>query len=250
MPHLVVHERLGCCLALQGIASRKEFWGDRAMIRRAVLVAAAAVALILAPTAAMAQAPAGFSVPQGDPSAVGVPFKVIASGARANEAVTLTMTPDPASIGTRSLTQIANARGVASFVVTLTQDVTYLLESKRASGLVLPSQTVTVSDHGAVIVAGTSAAAGTAASVTAGKASSAPAGKAVSAPEGKAVSGAAGTATSATARKAATAATGTAARGQLAFTGFGGMSLLVGGALVLAGTGLVLVIRRRTPAQP
>jgi len=204
------------------------------MIRRAVLVAAAAVALILAPTAAMAQAPAGFTVPQANPTAAGVPFKVIASGAKANEAVTLTMTPDPASIGTRSLTQIANARGVASFVVTLTADGTYLLVSKSASGVVLTSQTVTVSDHGAVIVAGTSAAAGTAASVTAGKASSAPAGKAATASTGKAV----------------TAATGTAARGQLAFTGFGGMSLLVGGVLVLAGTGLVLVIRRRTPAQP
>lgn len=173
------------------------------MIRRAVLAAAAAVALILAPTAAMAQAPAGFSVPQGDPSAAGVPFKVIASGAKANEAVTLTMTPDPASIGTRSLTQIASARGVATFVVTLTEDGTYLLTSKSASGVVLTSQTVTVSDHGTVIVAGTSA------------------------------------------------VTGTAARGQLAFTGSRGMSLPIGGGvLVLAGTGLVLVARRRTPAQP
>jgi hypothetical protein len=221
---------------LPGIASRKEFSGDRAMIRRAVLVAAAAVALILAPTAAMAQAPAGFSPPQVDSTpAVGVPFKVIASGAKANQAVTLTMTPDPASIGTTSLTQIASARGVASFVVRLTADGTYLLVSKSASGVVLSSQTVTVSDHGAVIVAGTSAAAGTAASVTAGKAASASAGKAATASTGK----------------AATATTGTAARGQLAFTGFGGMSLLVGGGvLVLAGTGLVLVIRRRTPAQP
>src|ERR1035437_10322200 len=226
MPHLVVHERLGCCLALLAIASRKEFWGDRAMIRRAVLVAAAAVALILAPTAAMAQAPAGFSVSQADPTAAGVPFQVIASGAKANEAVTLTMTPDPASIGTRSLTQIANARGVASFVVTLTQDGTYLLVSKSASGVVLTSQTVTVSDHGAVIVAGTSAAAGTAATASTGKAVTAATGKAV------------------------TAATGTAARGQLAFTGFGGMGLMFGGVLVLAGTALVLVTRRRTPAQP
>src|ERR1035437_9569145 len=224
------------------MSSRRRFSGDRAMIRRAVLVAAAAIALILAPTAAMAQAPAGFSVPQANPTADGVPFNVVASGAKANEAVTLTMTPDPASIGTRSLTKTANARGEVVFAVTLTQDGTYVLTSRSASGVVLSSETVTVSDHGAVIVAGTSAAAGTAASATAGKASSAP--------EGKAVSAAAGTATSATARKAATAATGTAARGQLAFTGFGGMSLLVGGALVLAGTGLVLVIRRRTPAQP
>lgn len=213
------------------------------MIRRAVLVAAAAVALILAPSVALASAPAGASLPQADSTpAARVPFNIVASGAKANEAVTLTMTPDPASIGTRSLTKTANARGEVVFAVTLTQDGTYVLTSRSASGVVLSSQTVTVSDHGAVIVAGTSAAAGTAASVTAGKA--------VSAPEGKAVSAAAGTATSATARKAATAATGTAARGQLAFTGFGGMSLLVGVVLVLAGTGLVLVTRRRTPAQP
>jgi hypothetical protein len=214
------------------------------MIRRAVLVAAAAVALILAPAAAMAQAPAGFSPPQVDSTpAAGVPFKVIASGAKANEPVTLTMTPDPASLGITSLTQIASARGVASFVVRLTADGTYLLVSKSASGVVLTSQTVTVSDHGAVIVAGTSAAAGTAASVTAGKVSSAAAGKAATASTGKAATAATG--------KAVTAATGTAARGQLAFTGFGGMGLLVGGGvLVLAGTGLVLVIRRRTPAQP
>jgi hypothetical protein len=221
------------------------------MIRRAVLVAAAAVALILAPSVALASAPAGASLPQADSTpAARVPFNIVASGAKANEAVTLTMTPDPASIGTRSLTKTANARGEVVFAVTLTQDGTYVLTSRSASGVVLSSETVTVSDHGAVIVAGTSAAAGTAASVTAGKASSAPAGKASSAPEGKAVSAAAGTATSATARKAATAATGTAARGQLAFTGFGGMSLLVGVVLVLAGTGLVLVTRRRTPAQP
>src|ERR1035437_2168224 len=195
------------------MSSRRRFSGDRAMIRRAVLVAAAAIALILAPTAAMAQAPAGFSVPQANPTADGVPFQVIASGAKANEAVTLTMTPDPASIGTRSLTQIANARGVASFVVTLTQDGAYLLVSKSASGVVLTSQTVTVSDHGAVIVAGTSAAAG----------------KAVTAAAGRAVTAAAGKVATASAGKAATAATGkaaTAATGQLAFTGFGGMGLL------------------------
>ena len=72
------------------------------MIRRAVLVVAAAVALIVAPAAAMAYAPAGFSVPVTDPTpAAGVPFTVHATGANANEAVTLTMTPDQASIGTK-----------------------------------------------------------------------------------------------------------------------------------------------------
>ena len=182
------------------------------MIRRAVLVVAAAVALILAPAAAMAYAPAGFSVPVTDPTpAVGVPladpppaavpFTVHATGANANEAVTLTMTPDPASIGTKSLTQIANAQGVVDFVVTLTEDGTYVLVSTSASGAVLSTQTVTVADHGAVLVAGASATAGTGASATVG--------------------------------------------GQLSYTGFQGMGLAVGGGvLVLVGNGLVLVSQR------
>jgi len=183
------------------------------MIRRAVLVVAAAVALILAPAAAMAYAPAGFSVPVTDPTpvasvpvtdptpAVAVPFTVHATGANANEAVTLTMTPDPASIGTKSLTQIANAQGVVDFVVTLTEDGTYVLVSTSASGAVLSTQTVTVADHGAVLVAGASATAGTGASATVG--------------------------------------------GQLSYTGFQGMGLAAGGGvLVLVGTGLVLVSQR------
>jgi len=195
------------------------------MVRRAVLVAAAAVALILAPTAAVAYAPAGFSVPRADPTPpAGVPFTVVARGARANEAVTLTITPDPASIGTRSLTRKANARGEVSFVVTLTTDGTYVLTSTSASGAVLGTQTVTVVQNGAVIVAGTSASAGKPATAVAGKPATAPAG------------------TPATAGRPATA-TG----GQLAFTGWQGDGLGLGGvALLISGTGLVLVTRRRT----
>jgi hypothetical protein len=201
------------------------------MIRRAVLVAAAAAALILAPSLALASVPAGASLSQADSTpAARLPFNIVASGAKANEAVTLTMTPDPASIGTRSLTKTANARGEVVFAVTLTQDGTYVLTSRSASGVVLSSQTVTVVQHGAVIVAGTSASAGTAASVTAPKAASATAPKAVSA----------------TAPKAAAATAAAPASAQLAFTGFGGMSLAAGGGiLVLAGTGLVLATRRR-----
>jgi hypothetical protein len=146
----------------------------------------------------------------GRAPAAGVPFTVHATGAKTNEKVTLTMTPDLASIGTRSLTQIANARGMVNFAVTLTEDGTYVFVSTSASGAVLGRQTVTVSDHGAVIVTGTSATAG----------------------------------------KAVIAATGTAARGQLSFTGFGGTSLAVGAFLLLGGTGLVLVSRRRRLRQP
>jgi len=224
-------------MLLQSNASRNDSSGDGAMIRRAVLVVAAAVALILAPAAAMAYAPAGFSVPVTDPTpvasvpvtdptpAVAVPFTVHATGANANEAVTLTMTPDPASIGTKSLTQIANAQGVVDFVVTLTEDGTYVLVSTSASGAVLSTQTVTVSDHGAVLVAGASATAGTGASVTAGTGASVTA----------------GTGASVTAGTGA----GTAVGGQLSYTGFQGMGLAVGGGvLLLVGTGLVLVSQR------
>ena len=201
------------------------------MVRRAVLVAAAAVALILAPTAAVAYAPAGVSVPRADPTPpAGVPFTVVARGAKANEAVTLTMTPDPASIGTRSLTRKANARGEVSFLVTLTTDGTYVLTSRSASGAVLGTQTVTVVQNGAVIVAGTSA---TAASTPAGKPATAPAGTPASTSAG----------TPATAGSQASANTGR----QLAFTGWQGDDLIVGAvALLISGTGLVLLARRRT----
>jgi len=215
------------------------------MIRRAVLVVAAAVALILAPTAAMAYAPAGFSVPVTDPTpaagvpvtgptpAVAVPFTVHATGANANEAVTLTMTPDPASIGTKSLTQIADAQGVVDFVVTLTEDGTYVLVATSASGAVLSTQTVTVSDHGAVLVAGASANAGTGASANAGTAASVTAGTGASVTAGTGASVTAGTGASVT------------VGGQLSYTGFQGMGLAVGGGvLVLVGTGLVLVSQR------
>lgn len=194
------------------------------MIRRAILVTAAAVALIVAPTAAMARASAGFSFPVTDSTpAAGVPFMVNASGAKANEAVTLTITRDPASSGNppKSFTKTANASGVVEFAVTLTEDGTYVLVSTSASGAVLDMQSVTVSDHGAVIVADASAAA---------------------ADTGQAVDARAGT--------AAGARAGTPAGGQLSYTGFRGMGLAVGGGvLVLAGTGLVFVARRRKPAQ-
>jgi hypothetical protein len=208
----------------------------------------------------MAQTPAGFavSVSARAPAAL-VPFTITDSGAKPNQLVTLTMTPNPASIGTRSLTQHANARGVVNFAVALTQDGIYVLTSTSASGAVLGTETVTVSQHGSVVVAGSSASAGTAAGGTAGKAASAPAGKAASAPAGTAASAPAGTAASAPAGTAAgTAASapagtavGTAAGSPLAFTGWQGMGLAGGGGvLVLAGTALVLATRRRALTQP
>lgn len=193
------------------------------MIRRAVMVAAAAVALLLAPAAAMAQAAspqaaalrtsAGPGFPVVTSPAAGVPFTVRASGARANESVTLTITRRPASNGShpRSLTKSANAGGVVEFVVAIAEDGTYELVSTSASGSTLSRQSVTVVDQGTVIVAGEGAAAGSAGSAPA------------AAPR---------------------------VGGRLASTGFPGMGLAGGGGvLVLAGAGLVTVARRRQPAQ-
>ena len=209
------------------------------MIRPAVLVAAAAAALIFAPTAAMAQAPAGVSVSVSHRAPAALPFTITASGAKANEVVTLTIIPDPRSIGIRSFTHRANERGVVNFEVALADDGIYELTTKSASGAVLSTETVTVSQHGSVLVAGTSASASTAAGATAPKAAGATAPKAAGATAGTAAGPIAGT------------GAGTAAPGQLAFTGWRGMGLAGGGGvLVLAGTALVLAGQRRAPAQP
>src|SRR5450631_297034 len=156
------------------------------MIRPAVLVAAAAAALILAPTTAMAQAPAGVRVSVGHRAPAALPFAVTASGAKANELVTLTVTPKPASIGNTSFTHRANDRGVVSFELTLADDGIYVLTTKSASGAVLSTETVTVSQHGSVLVAGTSASASTTAGATTPKPAGATAPKAAGATAPKA----------------------------------------------------------------
>ena len=211
------------------------------MIRRAILVAGAAISLILAPSAAIAYAayvPAGVSFPVTDAKpAAGVPFNVKASGAKANEAVTLTITrepssgkpPAPVTKNADAKGAVSDAKGAVSFAVTLTDDGTYSLVSTSASGAVLGTQSVTVSDQGAVIVAGDSASASTSASVPAPGASAARAARAPA---------------------AGPPAPGVAAGGQLSFTGVRGMGLAVGGGgLVLAGAGFILVARRREMAQ-
>jgi len=210
------------------------------MTRRAVLVAAAAVALILAPSAAMAYSPSTapshaavvVSRPMAEPIANGgVPFNVRATGARANEAVTLTITRRPASTANprRQMTKNANASGVVEFAVAIAKDGTYSLVSTSASGSVLGRQSVTVVAHGTVIVAGEGASA--AAGGTAAGQSGSGAGRAPEEAEGT-----------------------TVASGRLSSTGFQGMGLaILGGVLVLAGSGLVLVAgfpRRRKPESP
>ena len=184
------------------------------MLRRVALAVAFAVALILAPTSAMAayNAP-GFAATVSDPSpATGQPVTVVLSGAKANGEVTLTVSPDSASVGsggiridgtaTTSLTKTANASGVASFTVTLAAAGSFTLTFTNAAGAVLSTQTLIA--H----------AAGGASGVVPGGAS------------------------------------GSGAGGQLSRTGFEGGGLAVGGGLLLVvGAGAMVLARRRKTVQ-
>jgi hypothetical protein len=212
------------------------------MIRRAALVAAAAAALILpatvlSATVAVAYSSPGASFTLANPKpATGVPFKVHASGAKPNEAVTLTMTRKPASVspGDMSITKAANAKGVVDFEVTLTEDGVWTLVSTSAAGVVLGTQTVTVADDGAVLLAGESAGAG----AVEGAVGEAEAGADTGVAEGAAAEADAGT--------GAGAEAGAGTADQLSDTGFQGMGLAIGGGVfVLVGTGLVLVAKPR-----
>jgi len=113
------------------------------MIRRAILVAAAAVAVILVPSAAMAYNAPGFSTTISDATpAVGQSVTVIIHGgaANANQVITLTI----AGASTRTLTATSNAAGVARFTFTLSAAGVYTLTATNASGAVISTQTITV----------------------------------------------------------------------------------------------------------
>ena len=123
------------------------------MIRRALLVSAAAVALILAPSVAMAYNAPGYTCFVTDSTpASGHPIKVHCSQGHAKEKMTLTITSTPASIrssgiviaGTKSMTRTANASGQMAFTVTLTEAGTYALVATNDVGAVVSTQTVTV----------------------------------------------------------------------------------------------------------
>jgi hypothetical protein len=235
-------------LPVQGKSPRFDnLSGDLAMIRRVVLVAAAAVALILAPGTAMAQYDASGVVMSGSAPTPGVPFTVHASGAKADEKVTLTIRRHPASHdnpGARVLTKPANASGVADFAVTLPEDGSYTLVSTGATGAVLGTQTVTVVASGSVIVSDVGAAA--AAAPAAPRAAPAAPRADPAAPRAVPAAPRAAPAAPRAVPKAPVAAPG----GQLSFTGFDGLGpALGGGALVLLGAGAVLAARRRRSAQ-
>jgi hypothetical protein len=124
------------------------------MIRRAILVAAAAVAVILVPSAAMAAdyEAAGFTSTVSDTTpAVGQSVTVIIHGgvANANKVITLKI----AGVSTQTLTATANAAGAASFTFTLSAAGVYTLTATNASGAVVSTQTITVHAVGAASVA-------------------------------------------------------------------------------------------------
>ena len=124
------------------------------MIRRAILVAAAAVAVILVPSVAMAgnYNAAGFTSTVSDTTpAVGQSVTVSIDGgaANANRVITLKI----AGPSTQTLTATANAAGTASFTFTLSAAGVYTLTATNASGAVVSTQTITVHAVGAASVA-------------------------------------------------------------------------------------------------
>ena len=122
------------------------------MIRRAILVAAAAVAVILVPSAAMAYNAPSFPATVSDTTpAVGQSVTVIIYGgvANANQVITLTITGP----STKTLTATSNAAGVARFTFTLSVAGVYTLTATNASGAVISTQNITVHAASAASVA-------------------------------------------------------------------------------------------------
>jgi len=164
------------------------------MIRRIVLVAAAAVALILTPSAAMAYEAAGFSASVSDSTpASGQSVTVTIDGGIANAGKMIKLVITKGDF-TMSLNARADANGVAKFTFKLDAAGTYKVAAfNEAGALVSDSQVLTVSATGAVTAPPT--------------------------------------------------------RDKLSDTGFNAMGLaLGGGAFVLAGTGAVVIAKRRRSA--
>ncbi len=127
------------------------------MIRRTVFIAAAAAAMAIVPTAAFGYGAPDYTTTVSTSSpTVGQPFTFTVHGP-AGAQVTLTITSNPASIasssitiaGTKSLTKTTDASGVATFSVTLATAGTYsLVGTDTASGAVLSTQSVTTAAAG------------------------------------------------------------------------------------------------------
>jgi hypothetical protein len=125
------------------------------MIKRVLLLVAAAAMFLLAPSAAMAdyQAP-GFTSTVSDATPVVnqcIHMTVTGGAANAGKVFTLNVTGP----STMSLPATANKKGVATFKVCLKVAGSYTLTVKNAAGAMVAEQTVTVHAPGA---AGSSAA--------------------------------------------------------------------------------------------
>jgi hypothetical protein len=130
------------------------------MIRRALLVAAAAVALILAPSVAMAYNAPGFSSSVSDPTpAIGQPVTVTLRGGAANagQVIKLVITPkasprkpdNKSNHSAMTLLNRANAKGVVKFTFKLSAAGAYKVELFNKAGALLSDQTLTVHRGGA-----------------------------------------------------------------------------------------------------
>ncbi len=126
------------------------------MVRRALVSAAAAAALVLVPTAALAYEAPGYDIAVEDVSpSPGEGFQVSIDGATVGEDYTLTITSSPASLpddviqiaGTASLTRTATSPTV-SWTVTLQSAGTFALAVTNAAGELVADSTVVVTAAG------------------------------------------------------------------------------------------------------
>ena len=123
------------------------------MIRRTILSAAAAIALVAMPMAAMAYEAPGFNTTVSDTTpAIGQAFTLTTMGAVPGETLTCTVTSNPATIsndaitiaGTKALAKVANAAGTVTCTITLTAAGTYTLAVTNAAGALVGDEVVVV----------------------------------------------------------------------------------------------------------
>jgi hypothetical protein len=129
------------------------------MIRRMLLSAAAALALVAVPAVAMAYDAPGYASTVSDPTpTLGQALTLTTNGAPAGANLTLTITSNPASIsndaiqiaGTKALARTASASGTASWSVTMSAAGTYTLAVTGPGGALLGDETVVVAAAGGV----------------------------------------------------------------------------------------------------
>jgi hypothetical protein len=123
------------------------------MIRRALLVAAAAVALIFVPSVAMAYEAPGFRSSVSDPMPrENHPFTVTINGGVANAGKTIKLVTTSIKLlyrakpSTMSLSKKANASGVVKFTYKLSACGTYSIKAFNAAGALVSSQVITIGE--------------------------------------------------------------------------------------------------------